>query len=214
MHRAIIAETEVARTRAGGAAMGRQEGRLPSPPAVLLWCGRTIGRPGAGAGAAGSGAREPGIREGLPLRIYVDADACPVKHEVFRVARRHQLGVTLVAASWMRIPAGQDISLEVVGQGFDTADDWIVGHVSPDDLVITGDIPLAARCIAMGACVLGPAGRPFTEANIGDALATRNLLADMRSAGVESGGPAPFDPRYRSRFLQELHRAIEELKRG
>jgi uncharacterized protein len=144
----------------------------------------------------------------------VDADACPVKQEVFRVAKRHQLGVTLVAASWMRVPEGQDIALEVVGPGFDAADDWIVGRVTRDDLVVTGDIPLAARCVAKGAYVLGPAGRPFTEANIGDTLATRNLLADMRSAGLESGGPAPFDPRDRSRFLQELHRAIEALKRG
>jgi len=148
-----------------------------------------------------------------PLRIYVDADACPVKQEVHRVARRYGLGVTLVAASWMRIPSGPDIALEVVDQGFDAADDWIVAHVAPDDIVITGDIPLAARCLAGGAYVLGPTGRPFTESNIGEALATRNLLAEMRGAGLEAGGPPPFDPRDRSRFLQALDRAIHALRR-
>jgi len=152
-------------------------------------------------------------QEGSPLRIYVDADACPVKQEVYRVAQRYGLGVTLVAASGMRIPDGQDIVLEVVDQGFDAADDWIVAHAGPDDIVITADIPLAARCLAAGAYVLGPTGRPFTESNIGDALATRNLLSDMRSAGIESGGPAPFNPQDRSRFLQALDRAIHALRR-
>ena len=136
-----------------------------------------------------------------------------MKEEVYRVARRYGLGVTLVAGSWMRIPSGPDLALEVVDQGFDAADDWIVAHVVPDDIVITADIPLAARCLAGGACVLGPTGRPFTEANIGDALATRNLLSEMRSAGIESGGPAPFDPRDRSRFLQALDRAVHALRR-
>jgi len=136
-----------------------------------------------------------------------------VKQEVYRVARRYALGVTLVAGSWMRVPGGPDIALEVVDQGFDAADDWIVAHVVPDDIVITADIPLAARCLAGGAHVLGPTGRPFTESNIGDALATRNLLAEMRGAGLESGGPPPFDPQDRSRFLQALDRAIHALRR-
>ena len=136
-----------------------------------------------------------------------------MKQEVYRVAQRYGLGVTLVAGSWMRIPGGSDIVLEVVDQGFDAADDWIVARVAPDDIVITADIPLAARCLAAGAYVLGPTGRPFTEANIGDALATRNLLSEMRSAGIESGGPLPFDPRDRSRFLQALDRAIHALRR-
>jgi len=152
-------------------------------------------------------------REGSPLRIYVDADACPVKQEVYRVAQRYDLGVTLVAASWMRIPGGPDIVLEVVDQGFDAADDWIVAHAGPGDIVITADIPLAARCLAAGAYVLGQTGRPFTESNIGDALATRNLLSEMRSAGIESGGPPPFNPQDRSRFLQALDRAIHALRR-
>jgi uncharacterized protein len=137
-----------------------------------------------------------------------------VKQEVCRVAQRYGLGVTLVAGSWMRIPGGADIALEVVDQGFDAADDWIVAQAAPGDIVITTDIPLAARCLAAGAYVLGPTGRPFTEANIGDALATRNLLSEMRSAGIESGGPPPFDPRDRSRFLQALDRAIHALRRA
>lgn len=136
-----------------------------------------------------------------------------MKQEVYRVAQRYGLGVTMVAGSWMRVPSGPDIALEVVDQGFDAADDWIVAHAVPDDIVITADIPLAARCLAAGAYVLGPTGRPFTESNIGDALATRNLLSEMRSAGIESGGPAPFDPRDRSRFLQALDRAIHALRR-
>ena len=136
-----------------------------------------------------------------------------MKDEVYRVARRYGLGVTLVAGSWMRIPSGPDLALEVVDQGFDAADDWIVAHVVPDDIVITADIPLAARCLAGGACVLGPTGRPFTEANIGDALATRNLLSEMRSAGIESGGPPPFDPRSLTGRRRDSLRACHRLQR-
>jgi uncharacterized protein len=218
-HRAIIAESGAGRSRPGrprdpGAAQGRGGDGAPAPAAPRgFWYG------GAGSSDASSGRQgppaptAPATREGPPLRIYVDADACPVKQEVFKVAQRHGLGVTLVAASWMRIPDRPDVTLKVVDQGFDAADDWIAEHVTSDDLVITGDVPLAARCIGKGAYVLGPAGRPFTESNIGDALATRNLLSDMRSAGLESGGPAQFSPQDRSRFLQELHRAIEALRR-
>lgn len=150
---------------------------------------------------------------GGTLHIYVDADACPVKPEVYRVAERYAVGVTLVAASWMRIPGDARITLEVVAEGFDAADDWIAARVGPADLVITADIPLAARCIAAGARVLGPTGLPFTEANIGDTLATRNLLAELRGAGMEIGGPAPFQARDRSRFLQALDQAVQALRR-
>ena len=136
-----------------------------------------------------------------------------MKQEVHRVAQRYGLGVTLVAGSWMRSPSGPDIALEVVDRGFDAADDWIVAHVVPDDIVVTADIPLAARCLVVGAYVLGPTGRPFTESNIGDALATRNLLSEMRCAGLEAGGPPPFDPQDRSRFLQALDRAIHARRR-
>jgi len=149
------------------------------------------------------------------MRIYVDADACAVKPEVYRVAKRHGVGVTLVTASWLRVPPGQDIVLEVVEAGFDAADDWIASRAGAGDVVVTADIPLAARCVANGARVLGPTGRPFTEANVGDALATRNLLADLRGAGLETAsGPAPFDPRDRSRFLQALHEMLHALRRG
>ena len=103
--------------------------------------------------------------------------------------------------------------LEVVGQGFDAADDWIVAHAVRNDIVITGDIPLAARCLTRGVYALGPTGRPFTESNIGEALATRNLLSEVRGAGQTVGGPPPFDPRDRSRFLQALDRAIHGLRR-
>jgi len=146
--------------------------------------------------------------------IYVDADACPVKDETYRVAERHELRVTLVAGSWMRIPSGPNLSLEVVAQGFDAADDWIATHAGRNDIVITADIPLAARCLARGASVLGPTGRPFTESNIGDAMATRTLLSEMRGAGLDSGGPPPFHARDRSRFLQALDRAIHALRRA
>ncbi|HEX4933088.1 MAG TPA: YaiI/YqxD family protein, partial [Gemmatimonadaceae bacterium] len=134
----------------------------------------------------------------------VDADACPVKPEVYRVATRYRLPVTLVAARWMGTPSDGDVTLEVVGAGFDAADDWIVEHVGRDDIVITTDIPLAARCLERTPFVLSPTGRPFTRENIGDAMATRTLLADLRGAGLDSSGPAPFAAADRSRFLQEL----------
>lgn len=137
-----------------------------------------------------------------------------MKQEVFRVAERYDLRVTLVAGGWMRIPSEPNLSLEVVDQGFDAADDWIVAHAERNDIVITADIPLAARCIERGAYVLGPTGRPFTESGIGDAMATRNLLSEMRGAGLDSGGPPPFDSRDRSRFLQALDRAIHALQRA
>lgn len=152
------------------------------------------------------------MRGGLPLHIYVDADACPVKQEVFRVAQRYDLGVTLVAGSWMTTPGDARVTLQIVEQGFDAADDWIVAHAGRNDIVITGDVPLAARCIEKGAHALGPTGHPFTESNIGDTLATRNLLSEMRGAGREMSGPPPFDPRDRSRFLQALDRAIHSLR--
>lgn len=114
----------------------------------------------------------------------------------------------------MRIPADPGFTLHVVGEGFDAADDWIVDQVAQKDIVITADIPMAARCLERGACVLGPTGRPFTVSNIGEALATRNLLSDMRGAGIESGGPAPFQPRDRSNFLQALDQTICALRRA
>ena len=147
------------------------------------------------------------------LHIYVDADACPVKQEVFRVAGRCGLEVTLVANSWMRTPNERWISLEVVGDGFDAADDWIVEHVQPGDIVITADIPLASRCLKEGARVLGSTGKPFTHDNIGQAVATRNLLEELRGAGEITGGPAPLKKSDKSRFLQQLDEVIQSIRR-
>lgn len=147
------------------------------------------------------------------LHIFVDADACPVKQEVYRVAKRYGLEVTLVSNSWMRVPDERWLVLEVVGDAFDEADDWIVDHVQPDDIVITADIPLASRCLKAGAQVLGTTGKPFTENNIGSAVATRDLLAELRGAGEITGGPPPITKRDRSFFLQKLDEAIQAIRR-
>lgn len=148
------------------------------------------------------------------LHIFVDADACPVKPEVYRVAHRYKLSVTLVAGAKMRIPDGVNIALKVVGQGMDAADDWIVEQVGAGDIVITADIPLAARCVARGAHVLGHTGKPFSEDNIGPALANRNLLSELRQLGEVTGGPRPFNKLDRSRFLQSLDKAVNEIRRN
>ncbi|MBN1640305.1 MAG: YaiI/YqxD family protein [Anaerolineae bacterium] len=148
------------------------------------------------------------------LQIYVDADACPVKEEVYRVALRYRLDVTLVADAWMRVPDEPGIALQVVAGGFDAADDWIVEHVRPDDIVVTADVLLASRCLKEGARVLGPTGKPFTESNIGSAVAIRNLLADLRGAGEITGGPPPFEKRDRSRFLQQLDNVVQSIRRA
>lgn len=147
------------------------------------------------------------------LHIYVDADACPVKQEVYRVAGRYGLRVTLVANAWMRIPEEQRITLEVVKDGLDAADDWIVEYVQADDLVVTADILLASRCLEKGARVMGPAGKAFTEDNIGDAVATRELLSGLRDAGATLGGPPPLTKRHRSRFLQQLDEVVQAIRR-
>lgn len=147
------------------------------------------------------------------LHIYIDADACPVKQEVYRVAGRYGLEVTLVANSWMRTPEDRWITLEVVKDSFDAADDWIVEHVQEDDIVVTADIPLADRCLKEGALVMGPTGKPFTEDNIGESLATRDLLAELRGGGAIMGGPAPFQKRDRSQFLQKLDEVVQSVRR-
>jgi len=144
-------------------------------------------------------------------RIYVDADACPVKDEVYRVARRTHLPVTLVAAQSMRVP--REFTLEVVPAGVDAADDWIAAHVQPNDVVVTADIPLASRCVTAGAHALSPTGRIWTETNIGDDVATRDLLTDLRDAGAITGGPAPFTDRDRSTFLQRLDQVVQRAIR-
>ena len=146
------------------------------------------------------------------LDIFVDADACPVKQEVYRVAKRYELNVTLVSNSWMRAPPEDRINLIVVDGRLDAADDWIVEHVDENDIVISGDIPLASRCLDKGALVLGPSGRVFTDESIGEALATRELLSQLRELGTVTGGPAPFRKRDRSRFLQRLDETIQAVR--
>ena len=129
------------------------------------------------------------------------------------MAKRYDLSVTLVAGSWMRVPEGDNLALKVVGKGMDAADDWIVEHLAVDDIVITADIPLAARCLEKTAHALGPTGKPFTKENIGSALATRDLLSALRDFGEVMGGPPPFDKRDHSRFLHRLDETINAIRR-
>jgi uncharacterized protein len=147
------------------------------------------------------------------IHIYIDADACPVKNEVYRVAERYDLPVTVVANSWMRIPCSSRITLEVVGDDLDAADNWIVDEVHGNDIVITADIPLADRCIKAQAQVISPNGKQFTEEAIGARLAMRNLLSELREAGTITGGPPPFSKRDRSRFLQKFDEIIKGVLR-
>lgn len=145
--------------------------------------------------------------------IFVDADACPVKQEIYRVAKRYALRVTLVSNSWMRIPHEDWLRLVVVDGQFDAADDWLVEHVTENDIVISGDIPLASRCLAKGTGVLDLRGGAFTEDNIGEALSSRQLLSHLRDLGTITGGPAPLEKRDRSRFLQRLDATIQAICR-
>jgi uncharacterized protein YaiI (UPF0178 family) len=149
--------------------------------------------------------------------IYIDADACPVKDEAYRVAARHGVPVIVVANSSMRIPLDASVRLEVVGQAFDAADDWIAERAGAGDIVITSDILLAGRCINVGsgtgAFVLGPTGKPFTEDNIGTATVTREMMEDMRAMGEIRSGPPPFQKKDRGIFLQELEKAVVRGKR-
>ena len=141
--------------------------------------------------------------------IFVDADGCPVKQEIYRVAKRHGLRVTLVANATMSAPSSDWLELVVVRDDPDAADDWIAGHVGRNDIVITPDIPLAARCIEKHARVLRPNGRKFSESTIGDALARREILSHLRDQCVMTGGPPPFAKQDRSRFLQALEGVIQ-----
>ena len=149
-----------------------------------------------------------------PHRIYVDADACPVKQEVFKVAERHCIAVAVVANSFVRLPQNPLFDLVVVGSDLDAADDWIAGHAGAGDIVVTADIPLASRCVKAGAAVIAPNGRAFSADSIGMALATRNLMTDLRAAGEVTRGPKAFSARDRSNFLSTLHEAVVRLKRG
>ncbi len=149
-----------------------------------------------------------------PIDIFVDADACPVKDEVYRVARRYGVKVFVVANSLMRVPRDPSIAQIVVGAGSDAADDWIAARAGPGAIVVTSDIPLASRCVKTGAEVLTSTGKRFTEASIGLALATRDLMDHLRSSGETTSGPKAFSPRDRSKFLGALDNAVVRLERA
>jgi uncharacterized protein YaiI (UPF0178 family) len=152
--------------------------------------------------------------ENMPIEIFIDADACPVKDEIYRVAGRYGLKVFVVANGSLRVPRDASIALILVGAGPDAADDWIAARAGPASLVVTSDIPLAARCVKAGAEVLTSTGRRFTEASIGMALATRNLMDHLRSTGDMTSGPKAFTPRDRSNFLSALDNAVVRLQRA
>jgi uncharacterized protein len=148
------------------------------------------------------------------LTILVDADACPVKEEVYRVARRYDVPVRIVSNSGMRVPFEPLIKQVIVSAGPDAADDWIAEHAHARCVVVTADIPLADRSLKAGAVVIAPNGKPFTVNSIGSALATRAIMEQLRSTGDQLGGPPPFSASDRSRFLQALDTVIVQLKRG
>jgi len=153
------------------------------------------------------------MNDACPIRIYVDADACPVKQEIYRVAERHQLRVFVVANSPIQVPRDPLVERVTVGAALDAADDWIAERADATAIVITNDIPLASRCVKAGARVIATNGRAFTEASIGMTLAMRNLMADLRETGEVRGGPPAFSPRDRSAFLAELDQTIRRLRR-
>ncbi len=142
------------------------------------------------------------------ITIYVDADACPVKQEIYKVAERHRLPVVVVSNAFINVPRVPTIRLQIVGEGLNVADDWIAEHAAAQDIVITNDIPLADRVVKKGALAIAPNGKLYDANSIGMALATRNLMHDLREQGAVTGGPRPFSAQDRSRFLQALHEAI------
>ncbi|TAJ97673.1 MAG: YaiI/YqxD family protein [Reyranella sp.] len=143
------------------------------------------------------------------MDIYIDADACPVKAEIYRVAERYRLKVFVVANAYINVPRDPRIERVVVSDGFDAADDWIVERAGPDDIVVTADIPLADRSLRKGASVIGSNGVPFTSSSIGMAMANRELMSNLRAMGEITGGPRPMAPRDRSRFLSALDEAVQ-----
>ncbi len=149
-----------------------------------------------------------------PITIYVDADACPVKAEIYRVAGRHGAKTYVVANSFLMVPNDPLVERVVVGSGFDAADDWIAERAVRGAVVVTTDVPLAHRCVTAGADVIAPNGRPFTASSIGMALATRDLMDNLRASGEITGGPKPFSAKDRSAFLSALDLAFVRLKRA
>jgi uncharacterized protein YaiI (UPF0178 family) len=147
------------------------------------------------------------------MRIYVDADACPVKDEIYKIAERHRWPVSVVAGQFIRVPNDPLIERIAAGAGMDAADDWIAERATAGDIVVTSDIPLASRCVKAGAAVIAPTGKPFTEESIGMTLAVRNLMTDLRSSGEVTGGPRGFSPKDRSAFLAALDQTIRRILR-
>ena len=148
------------------------------------------------------------------ITVYVDADACPVKDEVYRVAGRHGAHVVVVSNSFITIPREPWIERVIVSDKLDAADDWIAERAGPLTVVVTADVPLASRCVKAGASVLAPNGKAFTDSSVGMALATRDLMQSLREAGAVTGGPKPFSPKDRSAFLGALDRAVVRLRRA
>src|ERR1700732_3116723 len=146
-------------------------------------------------------------------RFYVAAEACPVKDEIYRVAARHGLPVSVVAGQFIRVPQDPLIERVATGAAMDAADDWIAKRAGKGDILVTADIPLASRCVKAGAEVIAPNGKPFTEQSIGMTLAVRNLMTDLRSSGEVTGGPKSFAPRDRSAFLSALDQTIRRIQR-
>jgi uncharacterized protein len=187
----------------------------PVPAAVFLAIPAAMGY------HAGQAARRPRCQtKSQPMtpvlnttRIYIDADACPVKDEIYRVAARHGLPVSVVAGQFIRVPQDPLIERIAAGSGMDAADDWIAERAGKGDIVITSDIPLASRCVKAGAEVIAPNGKPFSEQSIGMTLAVRNLMTDLRSSGEVTGGPRSFSPRDRSAFLSALDQTIRRVQR-
>ncbi len=148
------------------------------------------------------------------IEIFIDADACPVKEETYKVAQRYGLKTWVVANAYIMVPTHPKIERVVVEAGPDIADDWIAEHVEPGDIVVTNDIPLAERTLQAGGAAIGGNGRPFTTDSIGSAIAQRAIMEQIRSTGAITGGPKPFDRNDRSRFLQALDEAVNKAMRG
>ncbi|TAJ39081.1 MAG: YaiI/YqxD family protein [Reyranella sp.] len=157
---------------------------------------------------------EAGDARPVTISLYIDADACPVKTEIYRVAERYALKVYVVSNSYINVPRDPRIERVVVSDGFDAADDWIAERVGPRDIVITSDIPLADRSLKKGAAAIGSTGVAFTTSSIGMAMASRELMSNLRAMGEMTGGPKPMSPRDRSRFLSTLDETIQKLRRA
>jgi uncharacterized protein YaiI (UPF0178 family) len=149
----------------------------------------------------------------MPISLYIDADACPVKTEIYRVAERYGLKVYVVSNSYINVPRDPRIERVVVSDSFDAADNWIADRVGPEDIVITSDIPLADRSLKKGAAAIGSTGVAFTTSSIGMAMASRELMSNLRAMGETTGGPKPMSQRDRSRFLSTLDETIQKIRR-